>query len=343
MTQRAEARQLANGHWRELLDASGIDANILDGNHHPCPLCGGTDRFRFDDKEGRGTYYCNGCGAGDGFKLLMGHLGVPFKEAADFVRDFHGRKPVVAKPQLQASVCAPSAQEMEARKIEALRRTWDKARPVLSGDAAWRYLTVERKLPIEKMPVTLRFHPRLAYAVKVKNPDGSQQVKVVGYFPALLAKVVDSSGKAVSIHRTYLTPEGRKAPVECVKKLMSGLPLNGGAIRLMPHGQVLGVAEGIETAFAAFALTGIPTWATISATIMQGFEVPEGVHTVVIFADNDPPDDKGRRPGQDAAAVLKERLEQKGIKVKVMTPCMSGSDFHDVWSGRLKSRAVKAA
>ncbi|NYY79755.1 hypothetical protein DMH17_06695 [Raoultella planticola] len=33
-------------------------------------MCGGADRFRFDDKEGRGTWFCNQCGAGDGLKLV---------------------------------------------------------------------------------------------------------------------------------------------------------------------------------------------------------------------------------------------------------------------------------
>ena len=38
--------------------------------HQACPVCGGSDRFRFDDKEGRGTWFCNQCGAGDGLKLV---------------------------------------------------------------------------------------------------------------------------------------------------------------------------------------------------------------------------------------------------------------------------------
>ncbi len=37
--------------------------------HGPCPICGGTDRFRCDDKQGKGTWICNHCRAGDGFSL----------------------------------------------------------------------------------------------------------------------------------------------------------------------------------------------------------------------------------------------------------------------------------
>ncbi|MFQ2854932.1 primase-helicase zinc-binding domain-containing protein [Aeromonas caviae] len=46
----------AQGQWRDVLTANGI--NLPSGRHHgACPLCmAGKDRFRFDDKEGRGTW-----------------------------------------------------------------------------------------------------------------------------------------------------------------------------------------------------------------------------------------------------------------------------------------------
>ena len=66
---------LARNKWASLLPALGIDARFLDGKKHPCPVCGGTDRFRFDDKEGRGTFFCNHCRAGDGIALVMAKNG----------------------------------------------------------------------------------------------------------------------------------------------------------------------------------------------------------------------------------------------------------------------------
>ncbi|MDI5829610.1 hypothetical protein MJN51_36035, partial [Salmonella enterica subsp. enterica serovar Kentucky] len=46
---------------------SEIEVNVPDSprRHAPCPACGGKDRFRFDDN-GRGSFICNQCGAGDG-------------------------------------------------------------------------------------------------------------------------------------------------------------------------------------------------------------------------------------------------------------------------------------
>ncbi len=67
-----------DGNWRAVLASLGIDAAVLDGRHHPCPGCGGKDRFRFDDQDGRGTWICGGGGgqpvAGDAFDLLV-HAG----------------------------------------------------------------------------------------------------------------------------------------------------------------------------------------------------------------------------------------------------------------------------
>ena len=62
-------RTAAQGQWRSILPALGVPAETLRNQHQPCPCCGGRNRFRFDDKEGRGTFICShwGNGGGDGF------------------------------------------------------------------------------------------------------------------------------------------------------------------------------------------------------------------------------------------------------------------------------------
>ncbi len=71
----------AHGQWREILTANGI--NLPSGRHHgPCPICmAGKDRFRMDDKGGRGTWICNQCGAGDGLSLYQQATGQSMSEA----------------------------------------------------------------------------------------------------------------------------------------------------------------------------------------------------------------------------------------------------------------------
>src|SRR5579863_57963 len=65
-----ETVERARHRWREILPRSGIDTRFLSNKHGPCPLCGGKDRFRFDDRDGTGSYICNQCGAGVGLILI---------------------------------------------------------------------------------------------------------------------------------------------------------------------------------------------------------------------------------------------------------------------------------
>ena len=73
-----------NGAWRQTLENYGC--HLPSGRHHgPCPVCGGKDRFRFDDKEGRGTWFCSQCDpqSGGGLLLLSRFLGKPTIEVAN--------------------------------------------------------------------------------------------------------------------------------------------------------------------------------------------------------------------------------------------------------------------
>ncbi len=50
----------ARGRWRDVLTTFGFNGEDLDGRHHPCPKCGGTDRFRLLDEDA-GAVLCNQC------------------------------------------------------------------------------------------------------------------------------------------------------------------------------------------------------------------------------------------------------------------------------------------
>ena len=61
------------------LSAVGVPSKALKNKHGPCPVCGGKDRFRFDDKGGTGSFYCSQCGPGDGIELVKRLHGLEFK------------------------------------------------------------------------------------------------------------------------------------------------------------------------------------------------------------------------------------------------------------------------
>ena len=294
MGDRLNVRDLAQGRWRSILAVLGIDERALSGKHGPCPMCGGKDRFRFDDREGRGTYFCSGCGAGDGVQLAMGITGQSFRDVAREVERIAGTvRPTAARPE-----------RSDDDKLAALRRAFKESRPIQPGDEAHRYLA-GRGLRLYDLPEGIRTHPGMAYL-----DDG----KVLGTFPAMLATITSPTGKAVSIHRTYIQG-GRKAPVAAPKKLMQGLPLANAAIRLTPISRTLGIAEGCETALAAAELFEVPTWSCISTSGIESFEPPQGVEHVIVFADHD-----ANFAGQAAAYRAAHRLALKGIEVEVVIP-----------------------
>lgn len=84
-----DVNEAARGQWPYILSVlGGVDANFLRNKHGPCPLCGGRDRYRFDDKDGSGSYLCSQCGAGYGFHLFERFTGMGFKDAVNAIGNF---------------------------------------------------------------------------------------------------------------------------------------------------------------------------------------------------------------------------------------------------------------
>jgi putative DNA primase/helicase len=294
----------AVGRWPGILQTLGIDQSFLQNKHGPCPICAGKDRYRFDDKGGRGTFICSHCGSGDGFRLLQEVLGLSFSEAAKQIDRIVSTVP--------AGAIAP--ERTDASKIRALVQVWEGSKPVTHGDPVWLYLN--RRLGLELIPADLRFHPSLRYT----DEDG----KDLGRFPAMLAKIRYPDGAGASIHRTYLTMEGQKAQVPQPKKIMAGKSLITGCVRLGAARATLGVAEGIETALAASQRFGVPVWAATNAVLLESWLPPAGVERVLIAGDND-----ASFTGQAAAYGLARRLVQKGFGVEVHFRDQVGKDWAD--------------
>lgn len=92
-----ELKKTARGQWKQILTGvCGVAIELLDGNHHPCPKCGGNDRFRMID-EADGALMCNQCFTtknGDGIAAIMWLLDCDFKTAMSKIGDYLGLKPV---------------------------------------------------------------------------------------------------------------------------------------------------------------------------------------------------------------------------------------------------------
>ena len=88
-----DVKAAASGRWLEILTSvAGIPSELLDGKGHPCPKCGGTDRFSLID-ETAGAVLCRKCFAkqnGDGLAAVVWMCGCDFPEAIRKVADFLG-------------------------------------------------------------------------------------------------------------------------------------------------------------------------------------------------------------------------------------------------------------
>ena len=197
------------------------------------------------------------------------------------------------------------------RRIRKAEKMWDESHPIESGDPVHKYLT-GRGIVIDTWPDDLHTHPALPYWT---TDEKGKPVKT-GTFPAMLAVVRSSTGKPVAIHRTYITSDGRKAPVDPVKKAYGVHPMQGGAVRLFPpRDGLLAVCEGIEDALSVWVLWKISTWACLGTSGFRSFEPPEGVRELLIFADRDQ-----NQAGQRAAWALADRMEEKRMAVRVRIP-----------------------
>lgn len=292
----------AQGRWAGILSAIGIESNHLRPKHGPCPMCGGKDRFRFDDKGGRGTWICSRCGAGDGVDLVMRKSGCDFKEAARRIESVIGQAAqIVHRPAMS-----------DARQREDRNKLWLSAKPVAKGDQVDRYL-LARGVALDLYPACLR----TALRVTCTGEPAS-------FHPALIALVHGVDGKPATLHRTYLDEIGGKAQVQSPRRVMPGPHPKGSAVRLSAAGPILGIAEGIETALAASKLFEIPCWAALNAGMLDAWAPPEGVNEVFIFGDNDP-----SFAGQEAAYGLARRLTTQGIRARVEIPAFVGTDWND--------------
>ena len=309
-----DVKSRASGHWGDILVRIGVDAKFVNRRNQPCPMCGGTDRFCYTDKFQQGNYVCRHCGAGDGFKLAEGALGLGFWDVFKRVEEVVGsgvplQQDRKASPDFMRKVC---------------ERVWSECVPVVTGDAVDKYLT-NRGLGLKEYPSALRCHASLEYYEKVA---GEKRAKVVGRYAAMVCPMQSLNGNVVTLHRTYLQ-DGRKANVSDPKKCLQAFE-GGPAIHLFEPTEELAITEGIETGLAVHIATGRPVWAAYSASNLEKVAVPSGVKRVFIYADND-----ASYTGQAAAYALAKRLAAKregqgGVQVRVFIPQNIGDDWADI-------------
>ncbi|EBW3316643.1 DNA primase, partial [Salmonella enterica subsp. enterica serovar Kottbus] len=273
-----ETVKQASGHWPSILTALGV--KVIKNRHQACPVCGGSDRFRFDNKEGRGTWFCNQCGAGDGLKLVEKVFGVTASEAAQKVNAVTGNLPPVA-PEVIAVAEAETEADRKAAAALAVR-LMEKTRPA-TGNA---YLTRKGFPALECLTLT------------VMHKTGGVTFRVGD----VVVPLHDDTGALVNLQ--FINADGLKRT------------LKGGAVKGTCHiiegqkhaGKRLWIAEGYATALTVHHLTGETVMVALSSVnLLSLASLARQKHPacqIVLAADRDLNGD-----GQTKAAAAADACE----------------------------------
>ena len=207
---------------------------------------------------------------------------------------------------------SPSNQKPSANAL----RLWREARP-LSASPAKAYLEARG---IAATSSALRFHPRTPL-----GPRASVQ-----YLPAMLAAVSLDEGP-IAIHRTFLDPvKPAKGQIAKPKRALGAL--HRGAVRLFAtRDGKLGLAEGIESALSARALTHIPCWATLGNERFGLVSIPESVSELHLFVDHD-------AGGDLAAQRALQAYASEGRRIVLRRPTKRADDWNDELIAWLRHR-----
>src|SRR6266498_1134257 len=126
----SDVLERTRGRWSGILPALGVPAKFVNGKHQACPLCGGKDRARFDDKDGTGSYLCSQCGSGYGIHLLMKLHGWDVKTAMNRVEEVVGAAKRIVR-----------AERSDKHNRDAMNRLWRSAKKLDDNDPVAWYFT----------------------------------------------------------------------------------------------------------------------------------------------------------------------------------------------------------
>ncbi|QZA82558.1 toprim domain-containing protein [Deefgea piscis] len=349
-----KVKKAARGNWPLVLLTLGVPAAALDGRNCPCPGCGGKDRFQFTVRGAGAEYGRFACRhmdsqGGDGFALVRHIFDLNFPEAVRAVANVLGidvRHDDVVVERVAKTVNGLVAKPEVADNTKKVQRVFDLCATLRPNNITGLYLQ-KRGIAASYWPEPHTSPLRHCEALDYWHTVDNKPVKL-GAFPALVARIDKPDGAALAgIHRIYLSDKAEKRVIRVAtgspdrphikildnKKLQAAHEgaIKGAACRLYPVGNDgrLALTEGIETALAVRCLTGLAVWACISAGGLKSVVLPDEVREVLIYADNDPPDERGRNIGKEAAYLLAARMIEEGRKVKVLLAPQVGTDWLD--------------
>ncbi len=279
----------AAGRWPDILSLMGIDVPASPRAQVACPVCGGKDRFRFDD-DGRGAHFCNNCGAGDGLELVKKVNSCDATRAAQLVADVLGIN--VQDMRTPTSQCGAQQQKELAERRAALAQQQAKEQAARAARFSSKLMALTAQAqPRESAYLGCKGLPGFIYPLM---PDGT-----------LVLTLVNESGTATAAQT--ITANGDK-------RLITGSAKKGAYHVINPsHSpQTVIIGEGLATVLSvhlmrpdALAVVAIDAGNLLPVAQVMRRLYPQA--QIVIAADNDiKPDEPntGKDAAEKAAATV---------------------------------------
>jgi len=268
---------LTNGRWPDLLaQLAGLTSDQLTDTHQPCPLCGGEDRYRFDDLNGTGSWYCNQCGGkdqsgggGTGMDMLMRRMGLTYPEACKRIEQHLGHKP--EPPTKGAEHIWQYSSDFYVCRFPG-----KKIRPLWWNGTEWKWSAPPAPRPIyNRAAITARPDAPVLIVEGEKTADAAAKL-----FPSAIAITWPSGCKAyaksdwspIAGRRCVLWPDADATGRDAMAKLAIHL-LKAGAAQVRIIQPPSDVPEGWDLADADWSIAEAAAY--LKANRSPPIELPE--------------------------------------------------------------------
>lgn len=310
----------AAGHWPDVLAGLGIETPSR-GQHGPCPACGGKDRFRLDDKGGRGTFICGQCGAGDGLDLVCRVTSKNPKEAAELVAPLVG---------LSAGGLDPAERDRIHQQQQAKAEREHKQAEQQRRKAASRAAAILHDCEQGKAPYLERkgFGAHLGVVNRTLIREGGEN------FPAgsLVIPLTNEAGEPVNVQ--LIGHDGSKRYLAGGQK--------AGAFHLIEGGELVAVVEGYATGLSVHLASGAMVYCAMDAgNLLAIAQIARRQHPdarILLCGDNDEgtKGNPGKTKAEQAAATV------GGL---VALPSVAGdwNDYHQAHGLTATKEAIMSA
>ena len=229
---------IAEGRWEDILIKLGnLTSKQLTNEHQPCPLCGGKDRYRFDNDKNNGTWFCNKCGGkdqngggGNGLSLLMRLNNWDFKQAVNEVENYLGVVKEIPKPPIKGAVNYWSY----SNTFIVARFPNKKIRPLYFNGSKWEYKAPPAPRPLLNLKELIANKKKAVLIVEgEKACDAAQKL-----FPNTICTTWASGCKAINKtdwkplkgRKIVLWPDNDQVGFDAMKRLAQNLYLMGAEI-----------------------------------------------------------------------------------------------------------------